>query len=131
MTKQPKILRGRANREMARHIRERQWLFMARAAEHNPLWFCVWNKTGQPELADEWRDALISGMEIMEWVRSHPSWFRVGRWSEKRYARPVRLTDAGHAALANREPHDMEPVYGGMVEPGWQCIPAKLRARSA
>lgn len=97
---------------------------MERAAEHNPLWFCVWNKARQPELADEWRDGLITGMELQDWMARHRDWFVIGRWSDKRYARPIRLTTAGRAALTNREAYDMEPVYGGLVEPGWQCIPA-------
>jgi len=122
---EPKILRDKDSRNRARVIRDRHWRFMERAAEHDPLWFCVWNKTGQPELEDEWRDGLISGMEIMDWVRRHTDWFCIGGWSDQRYARPFRLTDAGRAALANRDVYDMEPVFGGLVEPGWQCVPAK------
>lgn len=102
---------------------------MERAATHNPLWFCVWNKTGQPELEDEWRDGLITGLELMGWMSRHRQWFIVGRWSEKRYARSIRLTQAGRRALKSRAA-DMEPVYGGMVEPGWQCIPSAITKKS-
>jgi hypothetical protein len=100
---------------------------MERCAEHNPLWFCVWNKGGRPEASDEWRDGLITGMEIQAWMARHRDWFKIGRWNEKRYARSIRLTNAGRAALANRADFDMEPVFGGLVEPGWQCVPAKPR----
>lgn len=123
-TMPPKKLKGREDRRQARRTRDSQWKFMERAKEHDPLWFCVWNKTGQPELADEWRDGLITGMEMMEWMQRHPTWFKTGRWSDKRYARPIRLTPAGRRALKTRE-FDMEPIYGGLVEPGWQCIPAR------
>ncbi len=51
-------------------------------------------------------------------------WWVIGDWSDQRYAAPVSLTDAGRAALANREQYDLEPVTGGLVEPGWQATPA-------
>lgn len=125
MAEQPKDLSSEPRWPgIARRIRDEHWLFMERCAEHDPLWYCVWNKTRQPELPDEWRDALVNGMELLDWVNRHPDWFVVGEWDDDRYARPYRLTAAGHAALADRALYDMEPVYGGLVEPGWQCIPA-------
>lgn len=131
MNREPKHLRDRNARLRARYIRDRQWRFMEKAEQHDPLWFCVWNKRDLAEEADEWRDGLITGLEIEDWIARHRDWFRRGRWSEKRYARPIRLTDAGRAALANRAPYDMEPVYGGLVEPGWQCVPAAPRKAAA
>lgn len=124
MTQSPKILTSREQRRQARWTRDRQWQFMERVAEHNRLWFCVWNKDHLPEQPDEWRDGLITGMEIQEWMARHRDWFVIGRWNEKRYARPIRLTDGGRAVLGNRDAHDMGPVFGGLVEPGWQCVPA-------
>lgn len=121
--KQPKRLKARMWREIARNVRDQQWRLMERAAEHNPLWFCVWNKNRRPTLADEQRHGLIDGMEMLAWTDRHPDWFIKGEWSDERYAFPLYLTDAGRVALAEREKYDMEPVYGGMVEPGWQAIP--------
>jgi hypothetical protein len=98
-------------------------------ASGRPLWFCVWNKRGLPEKIDEWRDGLISGMEILGWIKQHRRWFIVGRWSEDRYAVPIILTPEGRRALAERR-CDMEPVEGGLVEPGFLAkptTPAKRR----
>jgi hypothetical protein len=96
---------------------------MSRIVDHGTLWFCVWNKRRLDEKPDEWRDCLIGGMEILEWMNRHPDWFVYGEWNDDRYAFPVQLTDAGRAALHERQKYDMEPVFGGLVEPGWQAIP--------
>jgi hypothetical protein len=125
---EPRKLTSISDRRMARFVRDRQWRFMERCLEHDPLWFCVWNKAKKPELADEWRDGLITGLEINEWMAAHPDWFKIGSWYEKRYARPIRLTDVGRKALANREPYDMEPHNGGFVEPGYVVIPWPKKA---
>lgn len=122
-SKSPKKLRTKFHREQARLTRDAHWRFMERCAEHNPLWFCIWNKERRPTLADEQRHGLIDGMEILEWTDRHPDWFVMGEWSDERYAMPICLTDAGRAALTEREKYDMEPVYGGLVEPGYQVIP--------
>ena len=66
---------------------------------------------------------LIDGMEMMHWLNAHPEWITIGEWSEERCAFPVYITDRGLDALANREQYDMEPVEGGLVEPGWKAIP--------
>ena len=47
----------------------------------------------------------------------------IGEWSQERYASPVFITSDGRAALATRALYDLEPVEGGLVEPGWQAIP--------
>ena len=96
---------------------------MSRILDHGTLWFCVWNQRRLDEQPDEWRDGLISGMEILEWMNRHPDWFVSGVWNAARYAFPVQLTDAGRAALHERQKYDLEPVFGGLVEPGWQAIP--------
>jgi hypothetical protein len=127
---EPKRLTSDEHRHQARYIRDRQWRFMERANEHDPLWFCVWNKNRLPEGPDEWRDGLISGMEICEWIRRHKDWFVIGEWDDGRYAFPVQLTEAGRQALTERA-NDMEPVYGGLVEPGWQAIPWPRSAPAA
>ena len=53
---------------------------------------------------------------------------RRDEYDEKRDAWPFRLTDAGRAALQDRDRYDMEPVYGGMVEPGWTATPSPKAA---
>jgi len=121
---EPKLVTDTSMRRMARYIRNEQWRLMERIEEHSTLWFCVWNKRRLPELPDEKRCGLIDGLELMEWFsRHHPDWFIQGPWSDERYAFPLQLTDAGRVALTERERYDMEPVYGGLVEPGWQAIP--------
>ena len=54
---------------------------------------------------------------------AHPDWFVVGAWDDARYAQPVHLTEAGRLALTQRARYDLEPVRGGLVEPGWEAIP--------
>ena len=120
----PKILTDEESCRRARYIRDRQWRFMECIAEHRVLWFCIWNKKGLPQALDEWRDGLITGMEIQDWIDRHRKWFLVGPWNDERYARRVQLTKEGNQALAVREKYDMEPVFGGMVEPGWMAIPS-------
>lgn len=98
---------------------------MERVLRVGLLWFCNWNKNKMAEGADEYRVSLFSGCDIVDWTNTHPDWFVFGEWNKERYAFPVQLTDAGRAALANRERWDMEDVQGGMVEPGWVCSPAR------
>lgn len=124
----PKKLRSKRDREMARRMRDFQWTFMERTAALGTLWFCVWNKERRPELADEHRAGLIDGMEMLEWINSHSDWWIKGEWSDERYAMPLQLTDAGRLALTQRDKYDAEPVTGGLVEPGWQALPAKVLA---
>lgn len=114
---------------MGRYTRDYQWKFTERVAQHNPLWFCVWNKAKLPEGPDEMRCDLCSGMDILEWIKAHKDWFKVGRWSEKRYAVPVSLTDTGRKALKAKAKYDMEDVYGGLVEPGYVVKPAPPKQR--
>ena len=127
---EPKHLTDDGARERARWTRDYQWKFADLAAEHGTLWFCWWDKARRHDNvearpADLWVDGLLTGMEMLDWLRRHEDWWIIGKWDDARYAAPVTITDAGRAALAEREKYDMEPVYGGMVEPGWQCIPAE------
>ena len=121
-----------ASRKMARHMRDRQWAFMERVARLGKLWVCWWNKNGHhtEEKPDLLICGLIDGMELIEWMNSHKDWWVIGRWSDKRYASSVRLTDAGRNALGEREKYDMELVTGGLVEPGWCVMPARRRKGS-
>jgi ribulose 1,5-bisphosphate carboxylase large subunit-like protein len=119
----PKKLTSKADRQIARNIRNAHWRMMERINEHGTLWFCVWNKIRRNEGPDEMRCGLLDGMEQLQWIKAHPEWFVEGEWDEARYALPLQLTDAGREALQNRAQYDMEPVEGGLVEPGWICTP--------
>ena len=126
----PKILDSPKHQARARHIRNRQWETLERIADHNPLWICWWDKDRRHKKTDDQPDdlivhGLITGVELAQWLQSHQDWTVVGDWCEERYAAPVWITDAGRDALANRDRYDMEPVLGGLVEPGWQCTPAE------
>ena len=109
---------------MAWRIRDGQWRFMERVASAGTLWWCNWDKRGLPEGADECRMGLISGMELAAWIHTHSDWWEIGAWDDARYAMPVALTAAWHDALAHLALYDAEPVTGGLVEPGWACVPA-------
>lgn len=119
----PRRLTDKSSREQARHTRNRQWRFMERVRECGTLWFCLWNKKRLPEAADEWRDGLIGGMELVEWMGKHAEWFIRGDWDDERYAEPVQLTADGLQALDHRDLYDMEDVEGGLVDPGFIVTP--------
>ena len=120
----PKLLTDLNNRRYARELRDTHWEFMERIEKLGMLWWCIWNKNGKEEALDEVRCSLIRGLEINSWIQRHRNWFRVGRWSEERYAQPVRLTRRGEWALHHRKRYDLEPVEGGLVEPGWIAYPS-------
>ena len=118
------------NRNMARYMRDHQWETLERIALHNPLYICWWDKDGRHKRAKEAPDdllvhGLITGNELAMWLKSHPDWTEVGEWDDERYAVPVWITDAGREALANRDRYDMEPVWWGLVEPGYHTVPAE------
>lgn len=124
----PKVLTGDTMREIARAMRDSQWKTADHIAERGTLWICWWNKNRHhmPPYPDDLKVCgLIDGMELLEWFGSHEDWWEIGKWSDKRYAAPVSITEAGRAALAQRHLYDMEPVTGGLVEPGWICTPAE------
>jgi hypothetical protein len=130
--REPKWLVSDEDRKMARHMRDRQWRLAERAAEHGTLWICWWNKnhhhdTSQPLAADLEVCGLIDGMELLNWLKAHEDWWSIGEWSDDRYAAPVSITEAGREALRNRHLYDMEPVKGGLVDPGWQAIPTETK----
>ena len=128
---EPKVRESPRERDWARAIRDRQWALLERIAEHDPLWVCWWDKFGRHTRTEERPDDLevldvISSIELGMWIGErgpHADWIEEGPWSEERCAAPVRITAAGRAALETRDRFDMEPVYGGFVEPGWVCIP--------
>jgi hypothetical protein len=127
----PRRLTSRNDRQMARHMRDGQWEFMARVVELGTVWVCWWNKNRshndtKPLPPDLKVCGLIDGMELLEWLNSHKDWWVIGEWSDERYAAPVSLTDAGRAAFAERHRYDMELVTGGLVEPGWCAMPLPL-----
>lgn len=123
----PKQLRDKESRLMARRVRDSHWKFAERVARAGTLWVCWWNKDRHHDENNLPPDlevfCLISGMELLDWIKRHRKWWRIGKWSDKRYAAPVRLTPTGRRALANRAKYDKEPVSGGLVEPGWEAVP--------
>ena len=130
---EPRQLTEPKDRMMARQIRDRQWRTLELVAEHNPLYICWWDKAGRHRHADPPPNLLVSSPidsnQLIDWLKQHPDWTEIGEWSETHYAAPVYITDPGRAALLNREQYDLEPVQGGMVEPGWTCIPAPAMAQ--
>ena len=137
----PKKLTSDEDRAMARRERDFHWSILERIAKHDPLWICWWDKDRRHSERNPYKketrtlpdDLLVLGLiggsnEFLSWVGpngQHPDWLEIGEWSDERYAAPVRLTDAGRAALADRDKYDMEPVHGGLVEPGFVCIPSE------
>lgn len=117
------VLASHTARQRARAIRNRQWRFMERVALHAPLWFCAWNKERRPTSPDEMRSGLLTGMALLRWQQAHADWFVIGAWDALRDAEPIWLTPLGHQALQDRARYDMEPVEGGLIEPGWVAIP--------
>ena len=66
---------------------------------------------------------LLGSNEFFHWLNSHKDWWKRGRWSGKRCARSIRITEAGRIALKNRHLYDGELIHGGMVEPGYVVKP--------
>jgi hypothetical protein len=122
----PVSLTDAARQQYARRLRDRQWWFMERMARVGTLWYCPWNKCRRPAAPDEVRDSLLSAISLLDWIDQHPAWFLEGPWDETRDAFPLQLTEAGRAALQQRERYDWEPVRGGLVAPGWEVRPAGL-----
>ena len=123
-----KSLTSEADRQMARTIRDAHWAFADKVLECGTVWCCWWNKNHHhqpPYPSDLYVCGLIDGIELLDWLRSHEEWWVIGKWSDERYAAPISLTEAGMAALQIRDRYDMEPVRGGLVEPGWTAIPAE------
>jgi hypothetical protein len=119
-------------RRSARRTRDYHWGLMERAERCGTLWICWWDKDrrhhGKPPRDDLEVMGLSTGMEFLAWTDQHPDWWEIGQWDDAQYAAPVSLTDSGRKALAERHRYDMEPVHGGMVEPGWVCVPAETAA---
>ena len=117
-------------RETARNIREFQWHMMEAMVEHGQVWVTPWNQGRRPQAPDTFRFGLLDWNEHRSWFNEqHPDWFEHGEWDNERGAAPIRLTDAGQQALQERERYDMEPMFGGMVEPGFMVTPAPRRQR--
>lgn len=137
---EPRVLSTPEDRQMARRMRDGHWSIMEKVDRLGTLWCCWWDKKGKfskgsfaegrisTAPADVYVFGLFDASEFLEWTKRHPDWWIVGEWSDERYAAPVSLTDAGREALRNRHLYDMEPVTGGMVEPGWIATPAAAGA---
>lgn len=128
MADSPRMQTGEHVRRLAREIRDEQWAFAERARRVGTVWVCWWNKNRRHDTSKPLPDdlivcGLIDGMELLDWLNRHPDWWQIGEWSDERYAAPVTITPEGCAALDRREDFDLEPVYGGLVAPGWMAIP--------
>lgn len=120
----PKRLTDRTMRMIARRERDGQWEFMERVAREGIVWMCPWDKYGRHKNGDGVHVfGLLGSNEFYHWLDSHKDWWIRGRWSEKRCARSIRITDVGRRALKNRDKYDMESIFGGMVEPGYVVTP--------
>ena len=120
----PKDLSGKKMwTELARKIRDHQWEMMEKMERFGTLYIDPWNRGRRDQLEDEERFGLLGWMETGTWFEDHEDWFIIGDWDEELRAWPYQITDAGRAALQDRERYDMEPVRGGLVEPGWQATP--------
>ena len=117
-------LDGADDRERARRIRDHHWSVLRKAVTFGQVWVDPWNRSRRDEAPDEERFCLISGSEFFMWLEQHPDWTEIGQWDAQRAAYPIRLTPAGRAAVDAPEQFDLEPVFGGLVEPGWSAVPA-------
>ena len=106
-------------------MRDFHWKTLERIAEHDPLEICWWDKYRRHKREKPDNLLALSPMrvDLARWLRDHADWIEEGSWSDETCSMPYRITDAGREALANRGRHDSEPVYGGMIEPGWQAEP--------
>lgn len=117
-------LNDKFDRQGARRTRDWHWNFMARLARRGIVHVNLWNKYNQKEWRNELRLCLISGLELMDWISSHRSWFGWGPHRHDRHTFPCWLTAKGRRALrARSRSHDRAPVLGGLVEPGYQAQP--------
>lgn len=99
--------------------------FNPHGEQHTDQWQCASCKTVMDQVPDDcvYVFGLIGSNELYGWLSAHKDWWKRGRWSEKRCARSIRITPAGRKALKNRHLYDMEPIHGGMVEPGYIVTP--------
>jgi hypothetical protein len=119
----PRKLTSRRDREMGRRIRNFHWKFMERLQREGTIHVCVWNKYGLEERQNELMLDMVSGCELLEWMSDHRDWFIIGKQDEARWTNPIALTEVGKLALSERKKYDMEPVKGGLFEPGFEVIP--------
>ena len=106
-----------------------KWCESSTFEPHGEQWQCARCKAVMPQVPDDrvYVFGLIGSNELFAWLDAHKDWWKRGRWSEKRCARSIRITEAGRIALANRHLYDAELIYGGMVEPGYVVQPLPQR----
>ena len=129
--KEPILKEDERSRQSARYTRDRQWQVLEKMAEHGTIHICWWDKKGVHKSKEKPDDLLVfgllNGMDLAAWLRSHPDWVEMGEWDDERYAMPATITEAGRTALREKDKYDLEPVVSGLVEPGWQAVPAERK----
>ena len=119
-----KELTDQKSRDMARRMRDGHWSLLERLNRHGTLYVCPWDKYGRHKKPEPDLEVLSPlSQDIFSWFKVHSDWIDILEWDEQRCAYPFAITDAGREALDNRTLYDMEPVEGGLVEPGWTAIP--------
>ncbi len=110
-----------------------QWCQSRSFTEAEGQWKCAQCGRIMPAIPDDkvYVFGLIGANELFHWIDSHPTWWKRGRWSNKRCASSIRLTEHGLRALRNRHHYDAEDIHGGMVEPGYVVRPLPRRATCA
>lgn len=121
----PRKLTSAWDRQTARRDRDWNWAFMARLSKA-PVHVCLWNKYRKTARGNEMMLCLMGGVDLMTFVRAHRAWFGHGAYNPARTTFCFWLTPAGRTALRRRDPkHDNAVVEGGLVEPGYQVMPAR------
>jgi hypothetical protein len=119
----PKRLTGKSDRMFARSERNAQWALMERIEREGVVWMCPWDKNHKHGADGVYVFGLLGSNELFHWLDSHKDWWERGEWADERCAFPLRITDAGRSALQHRYLYDMEPIEGGMVDPGYIVTP--------
>jgi hypothetical protein len=116
-------LTGTFARQVARRKLDGHWNFVRRLDHEGVVHVCLWNKYHHKEARNEKRFCLMSGMDLMEFVRQHRSWFGYGAYDRARNTFPIWLTPAGRDALRTKADRP-QLLLGGLVEPGYEVIPS-------
>ncbi len=127
---EPRLLASKSYREAARRIRDGQWRHMEDLRESGGEYWRAFGGEGNVPAGVVFFGFLL-WQDMAAWLHEHHDWFNIGDFDTARGANPIALTAAGLRALENRQLYDMDPVFGGAVEPGWTAIPTPSPAAPA